>query len=291
MKKINTTCYFLSLAILFSFMMSCAEAPKQEEKKEETTTPAKEEIVETETMDSDESFILPSPIQIAAIFNRAGLKYEGGLANSPSNLSKYNTKTAKYLNFGIYSADLAYVVLNNQQQESIDYINTVRTLSDEIGMPSVFGSGQLIESFERNISNQDTILRILTTIKRKTDEYLEENSETSKEAIFFAAAWLEGMYLGANSANDKSKLTPRLIEQMSILDNIIRAISGQKDPSLDVSFLIEGLRKIDVTFEGFQEVKSLEDPNTDINDIALTSEELQTLTDQITELRTKIING
>jgi hypothetical protein len=273
--------------------MACAEAPKKEQETEETPT---EEVVESneETMmeeGEDISFMLPSPIQIAAIFNRAGLNYESGLCNSTDNLSKYNTKTAKYLNFGVYSADLAYAVLNNQQQESIDYLNAVKVLADEIGMPSVFGSGELIESFEKNVGNQDTILRILTTIKRRTDEYLAENAQESKEAIFFSAAWLEGMYLGANSVSDQNKLTPRLIEQMTILENVIKAVKAQKDPSLDVNFLVEGLTQLHNTFEGFESVKALNGDNMDIDQVSLSAEELATLNQQITELRNKVVNG
>ena len=276
--------------VLLSAIIACAEAPKQEEATEEAAVEEVEEIVETEE-EEDFSFMLPSPIQIAAIFNRAGLKYESDLTNPVENLSSYNTKTAKYLNFGVYSADLAYAVLNDQQQPAIDYINSVRVLSEDIGMPSIFGSGALIESFEKNIGNQDTVLRILTTIKRRTDEYLAENEEESKEAVFFAAAWIEGMYLGANSASDESKLTPKIIEQMTILDNVIKAVKQQNDETLDIAFLVEGLKEIKDTFEGFEEVKMLEDPDTGISDITLTTEELKLLTDEITNLRSKIIRG
>ena len=289
MKNKNSLLSIISVFVLFSIVIACAEAPKHEETNTEVTEET-EEIVEEE-VEEDNSFMLPSPIQIAAIFNRAGLKYESDLPNSVHNVANYNTKTAKYLNFGVYSADLAYAVLNDQQQPAIDYINSVRTLSEEIGMPSIFGSGELIESFERNIGNQDTVLTILTTIKRRTDEYLAENEDESKEAIFFSAAWVEGMYLGANSISDGSKLTPKIIEQMTILDNIIKAVNAQNDESLDIAFLVDGLKEIQNTFESFEEVKMLENPDTDISDVTLTNEELQTLTDEITSLRTKIING
>jgi len=279
------------LLLIMSILFACAEAPKKEESEsaEETTT---EEEVVTESMDEEDevSFMLPSPIQIAAIFNRAGLEFEGGLANSPENLSKYNTKTSKYLNFGVYSADLAYTVLNDQQQLSIDYLNAVKTLSEEIGMPTIFGGNQLIESFEKNIGNQDTVLTILTTIKRRTDEYLAENAEESKEAIFFSAAWLEGMYLGANSSNDKSKLAPRLIEQMTILDNIIKAIKIQNDPTLDMTFMIKGLSELKSTFDGFESVQAL-DGEADIEDVQLSDDELNQLNEQISTLRTQVIEG
>lgn len=290
--KTRNLLQYISIFTLITVLFACAEAPKNEHAEDAAET---EEVVaeeaETMTEEEDNSFMLPSPIQIAAIFNRAGLKYESDLTNPVGNLTNYNTKTAKYLNFGIYSADLAYAVLNNQQQPAIDYLNSVRKLSDEIGMPSIFGSGELIESFEKNIGNQDTVLRILTTIKRRTDEYLAENAEESKEAIFFSAAWIEGMYLGANSASDQSKLTPKIIEQMTILENVIKAIKAQNDDTMDITFLIDGLNGILTTFEGFEEVKMLEDEDKDIEDITLTEEELNTLNTEITALRTQIVNG
>jgi hypothetical protein len=278
----------LALAAVFVFA-SCAEAPKktEDESKEETT---QEEVVTETEVDQDaeeSSFILPSPIQIAAIFNRAGLKYKSGLTNDPENVSKYNTKTAKYLNFGVYSADMAYAVLNNKQQASIDLLNAVKDLSESIGMPSVFGGGKLIKSFEANIGNQDTILRILTTIKRRTDEYLQENSEESKEAIFFSAAWVEGMYIGAKSASDNAKVTPRLIEQMTILDNLIKALEVQKDETLQLGFLTD----IQTTYNNFESVKKFESKEVDLSEVSLTTEELKILTTKISELRNSIVKG
>ena len=283
----STLLFFLGASLLFS----CAEdAKKPHESHAEEST---EEMATEETMDSDEeedmSFMLPSPIQIAAIFNRAGLEFESDLANPPSNLENYNTKTAKYLNFGIYSADLAYAVLNDQQQLSIDYMNCVKTLADANGMPSIFGTGQLVESFEKNIGNQDTILRILTVIKRRTDEYLEENAEKSKEAIFFSSAWVEGMYLGANSGNNNS-VTGRLLEQMTILDNIIKALKAQQDPTLDLTFMIEGLEGIHTAFEGYESIKKLEETEMELSDAQLTEEELTDLTGRINTLREQIIS-
>lgn len=282
----------LSILLVGIFLLSaCAEAPKKEEKKEEKkekveSAPASEQIIDEEV-----SFMLPSPIQIAAIFNRAGLEYKSGLTNNPTNVDKYNTKTSKYLNFGVYSADLAYAVLNDQQQAAIDQLNAVKKMSDAIGMPNVFGGGDLIKSFESNIGNQDTILRILTTIKRRTDEFLMENEEESKEAIFFSAAWVEGMYIGANSTSGNAKVEPRLIEQMTILENIIKALRVQQDPSLDLNFLIDGLTNVYQTYNDFENVRKFNQGEIELSAVKLSDSELSTLTNQITELRTQIVNG
>jgi len=282
---------YFSLLLIGGFLLtSCADGPKSsEDESVENDSTAVEMDENIEEKEEEISFMLPSPIQIAAIFNRAGLEFEGNLANPTSNLDNYNTKTAKYLNFGVYSADLAYAVLNDQQQLSIDYMNAVKTLADGIGMPSVFGTGELVESFEKNIGNQDTILRILTVIKRRTDQYLEENSESSKEAIFFSSAWVEGMYLGANSGDNK-RITGRLLEQMTILDNVIVALEVQKDPTFEIDFLIDGLKNIHNAFEGYESVKQLDQTNIEISDVELSEEERKDLTTRINKLRQEIIS-
>ncbi len=288
MKTINK---YIGLLVIGGFLLSsCAEEPKKShsDEAEHSDSTATEEVM-TEEVDEDFSFMLPSPIQIAAIFNRAGLEFESDLANPPSNLENYNTKTAKYLNFGVYSADLAYAVLNDQQQLSIDYMNAVKTLADANGMPSIFGTGSLVESFEKNIGNQDTILRILTVIKRRTDEYLEENAEKSKEAVFFSAAWVEGMYLGANSGSNEH-VTARLLEQITILENVIKALKIQKDPSLDIEFLITGLEEMDTAFNNYESIKKLENTDMSIADATLTDTELADLKKRITDLRNQIVS-
>lgn len=282
---ISTLC--LGSALLFS----CAEAPKQEVTSDSES--AVEEVIETETMEEEEdfSFMLPSPIQIAAIFSNAGLKFDKEFVNSHNNISNYNTKTSKYLNFGVYSADLAYTVLNDEQQMSIDYLNAIKSLADEIGMPSIFSGDEMIDRFERNIGNQDTILDILTTVKRRTDEYLMENSEESKEAVFFAGAWTEGMFIGANASTNSTHISARLIEQMTIVENIIKGLEIQKDPSLDLDWLINDLTDLDNTFNAFESISALDSDETDIDHLSLTEDELNTLTQKITSIREKIVNG
>jgi hypothetical protein len=289
MKKKNIQISIIASLILSIGLFSCAEAPKKESHKEmvEETIEEEESMIEEE----DYSFMLPSPIQIAAMFSQAGLEFESELVNPVGSISNYNTKTAKFLNFGVYSADWAYTVLNDQSQLSIEYLSAVKTLADGIGMPGIFGTGELIKSFEKNISNQDTILRILTTVKRRTDEYLLENSDESKEAVFFAGAWVEGMYIGANAASSNTHVSARLVEQMSIVENIIRGLEYQKDETFELNDIITDLTTLDNTFNNFESVKALDMNDVDMEHMKLTDAELTELTNQITTLRTKIING
>lgn len=280
----NKNIYIASIFTAFS-LFACTEAPKTDNTENEVTT---EDTLSTVAVEEEEevNFVLPSPIQIAAIFNRSGLKYNGELPNKADQVSNYNTKTSKFLNFGVYSADLAYSVLNDKQQESINYLNSIKKLSDDIGMESIFGTGNLTKRFEKNISNQDTVLSILTEIKIKTDNYLEENKEQSKSAIFFAGAWVEGMYLGSKSYSENSKVNERIIEQMNLLQGLIPALKAQKDETFDLDQLITQLEEVNYMFNNFEEVKSY---NENEKALQLTSESMKALGSKIESIRNSIV--
>ena len=79
-----------------------------EKPKDETLTTVQDTvaIVETPTI----SYTLPSPLQVASIFKKSGLKYKAGVTNSLKDPSKYTTNLSKAINLGVYSADLSYAV-------------------------------------------------------------------------------------------------------------------------------------------------------------------------------------
>jgi len=78
---------------------------------------------------------------------------------------------------------------------------------------------------------------------------------------------------------------------MTILDNLIKALKVQKDETLQLGFLIDGLTEIQVTYNNFESVKKFESKEIDLTEVSLTTEELTTLTDKISTLRNTIING
>ena len=290
MKKTNKPFALTVIAFLGFAIISCNNGTNNDNEKE-TTSADTLQSDNNKTKEKEFTFVLPSPIQVAAIFNRAGLKFNSEVLNPTENLNNYNTKTSRYLNFGTYSSDLAFCSMNNKQQLAIDYINTLKSLADEIGMPTIFTEDGLVESFERNIGNQDSMLYILSKVKQRTDEYLEENSRESRAAVFFAGAWVEGMYIGSHDLGDNERLKSRLLEQMVILKNLIRALETQRDNTLDLDYVVEGLQDIYNTFLNFEGVKSTDQSNMDIFEVDVTDEELQRIRKQIVELRTKIVNS
>jgi hypothetical protein len=264
-KNIKTISIFFTTAF---FLFSCGgDATKDE------TSTIVEEVID-ETLEEEESFYLPSALQVGSVFQRSGLKYADGVINPPNNVENYLSKNAKLLNFGVYSADLAYCVLNNQYQPATNILKSIKMLAEDIGMESIFSSKDLIDKFDRNIGNQDSIISVMVDIQERTDMFIEDNQMQHLATIIFAGAWIEGMYIGvkATSGEEKTKITGRLIEQMVILENLIKAIKATKNNSKEIHDILDGLGKIHESYVALDLVgknpKNVEVSYLDLKEIA-----------------------
>jgi hypothetical protein len=235
------------------------------------------------------NFVMPSPLQIAAIFKRAGLKYSRETTNTVDNASNYTDRVTKALNFGVYAADLSYCVLNKQPQDALKYMKTIKKLSDDLGMTSMFGSTNMFSSFENNISNDDSLIYILATIQENLDEHLENNEEQYMAVIFFAGGWTEGMHIGAQVAIEgNSSIAARLIEQMVILKNVIKALKTYPHESDFLNEIITDLEDIDSTYRNFESLKDLDMDDVSFSDLKISDKELGSVIEKIEALRAKI---
>ena len=241
-----------------------------------------EEVTE-EDMNSIE-YILPSPLQIAELFKNAGLGYIGDLTNKIDKAENYNSKYDQKLNFGVYSADMAYCIMNNQTQESINYLTTLRKLSEKLWMTDILNSIGLAERLESNVGNEDSLTYIMADLQMQMDDYLDENGMGYTGSIIFTGAWIETMYLGAkvNSADQNEKLVSRISEQAVILESLIASIK-QNDEDNEYVELIADLEKINKNFDGINDESN--------ENYTLSEEEVKILSEDVSYLRMKIIGG
>lgn len=277
----KTTIKLLALTAATTLLFSCGG---EEQETEELVT--EEEVVTEENMEITDQvdYVLPSPLQIAELFKNAGLTYIGDLANKTENADNYNERLDQKLNFGVYSADMAYCIMNNQTQESINYLNTLRGLSEKMWMTDVFNSLGLSKRLEANVGNEDSLTYIMADLQMQLDGYLEENGMGNTGYIIFAGAWIETMYLGVKvNENEKNeKLISRLSEQAVILDGLIKAIE-QTDEDNELTGLIEDLKTINGHFSAF---------NADSEEeFMLTDEQINNLNTDVVSIRTKMIGG
>jgi len=266
-----------------SFLASCGGVNEKETAlvEEETAT---EEMVITEEDMNQVDYVLPSPLQIAQLFKNAGLTYVGDLTNSSDKADNYNSKYDQKLNYGVYAADMAYCIMNNQTQESINYLGSLKELSEKLWMTDIMGSMGLSDRLGANVGNEDSLTYIMADLQMQMDDYLDENGMGYTGSIIFTGAWIETMYLAAkvNENEANPKLISRLSEQAVILGGLIASIK-QNDKDNDFADLVTDLEKINGHFTGFNDES--------VEEFTLSDEAVKALSADLVILRAKIVGA
>lgn len=280
MLKLN---YFAPAVALTLSLASCGggEAEKKEVAVVEETTGA--------DASSDNDYVLPPPISIARVFQGAGLKYIAGRTNEATNVDKYSVKIDQLINLGVYSTDMAYCAINSKSQEARDYLAVIQKLGTKVGLESVFSNKELIAKFDKGLEDPEALQDVIYEIQDKSDEYMENNDLKYLGAIQFSGAWIEGMYLAIDNTKQTESIGKSLVEQMSLLKNIIKGFKShpaQEDARLkEVIGMYEGILK---TYENMASVKKVSG-NINVETPELTEAEYQALANEVKKVRSNIV--
>ena len=205
------------------------------------------------------------------------------------NSKSYSSKFKQSINFGVYACDLAYCVTNNKYEEASNYLKVSKELSSKIGLESIFQSNDLVDRFEKNIGNQDSIMDILFHVQMMTDDYVHDNDLRDLSIIYFTGAWVEGMNIGTHTilGNDDHKISILLSEQMTIAKSIIKGLRSVKNQTDDLIDLTDHIEEVVDAYHNLWSVKQ-EGENIEYLDVELKHEEVVSISEMILELREEI---
>ncbi len=282
----------LIFCLIASIIVSCESENQPNDKLQdgENTSENKDNhSIEVEIVEKDFEFMPPSPIQIASILKKANMNYEEGLTNKVSNSKLYSTKFKQTINFGVYACDLAYCVTNDKFAEASEYLKVSKEMASKIGLESIFLSDNLVERFEKNVGNQDSVMSILFDIQIMTDDYIQDNELTDLSVIYFTGAWVEGMNIGTHTilGNNDHKISVLLSEQMTIARSLIRGLRGVENQTDDLIDLTDHIEEVVDAYHNLWSVKQ-EGENIEYLDVELKHEEAISISEMILELRQEI---
>jgi hypothetical protein len=289
MKKISLH-FIFTILISSTLITSCnSENSVKTTDKEVANDDEVTHSIEIDIVDHDFEFMPPSPIQIASILKKANMSYEDGLTNKISNADSYSTKFKQTINFGVYACDLAYCVTNDKYEEAGKYLKVAKKMSAKIGLESIFQSDHLVERFEKNIGNQDSIMDILFHVQMMTDDYIHDNDLRDLSVIYFTGAWVEGMNIGTHTilGNDDHKISVLLSEQMTIAKSIIKGLRAVQNQTDDLVDLTDHIDEVVEAYNNLWSVKQ-EGENIEYLDVELKHEEVVSISEMILELREEI---
>lgn len=280
---------FLVSGLVFFSCSGDHESPKQENKQDSVVSVAA--VPEVEPQDA-ELVNLPSPLRIANSLKRSGIKLIESSLNDRSLVKNYNSTFSKSLNLGVYSADMAYCLLNKQYSLSKDYLKTCRELGDGLGLESAFASNNLAQRFEKNLGKEDSLLKIVTELQQQTDEILESNKSAHISVLIFTGAWVETMNSAAEAIKKgEKKVIATLLEQLSFSESVMAALKQESKNESNIDVLLNKVNELNQTFKalGF-DVKN-ETDEIDYSTVKIEDEKVNALCKQINELRNNIIKG
>jgi hypothetical protein len=233
--------------------------------------------------------LLPSLLEIGATIKNSGLTYIPGLTNPITDVSKYSTAYDQYLNLGIYFADLSYCTLNKQNQQSTNYVEAVKAISNEIGIGQIFGSNAFSQRYQANLDNEDSLTAIVADLQVKVDDLLKVNLQNKMRVVIYSGAWVENMFIGAK-VTDKSKNINtgfQIVEQMTMLDNMLKVLDEYKSSDQNLQNLYADLKQVSDTYHSFDEAKNY-NPDSKLP-FTLTDEHSKKLTELLEALHKKYI--
>ena len=294
------TSFYLSAIIIFAmsaFNLSCGS------KTEESETDSSEEFAAAEEEIKNQikavMYDIPSPSEIPGLLERTGVDFNGELLHNHEDADKYITGNDKTcLNLGVYATDIGYLISYEKVQDALNYMSNAKKLADELGLSGTFET-EMLEKFEANLGNKDSLTIILDKAINNSNEFLKNEDRTRLAALLMTGSLSEGMYISCQLIKTYPQdilpedqrnmvlidLIRVILEQQKSCNEVLSMLKSidQSPPVMqlvsDYSLLVSAYEKLDI------ESKISENQGS----LILTDESLIEITDIATRIRSYII--
>lgn len=289
---------FLVLAAISLFTVGCGPEGEEnidEDKANQPDTSQTSTIIKV----GGKRFSIPSPIQTAILIKKSGANYNKEILNSHKKLNTYSKNFYKALNMGVYGADLGYITLFEQGQDAIGYLQAVKKLGDDLGVSNAFDPS-LMERFNKNMNNKDSLLTLVSSAYRASDAYLQEAKRNNISGLILVGGWIESLYftIHSNKTKPNDELKKRIAEQKLSLNNVIELLDEYKTEE-EYSKLLSRLHELEQIFEKIEFKYVFEQPTTDVDsktttinsktEVKFTEQHLDEIGKKISDIRAYIV--
>lgn len=260
--------HLLPVLALSSIIISCGEKADEVTETEEVVTDAPKDTTPV-TVNEETKFKfdfaianVPSPVAGINEISGWGVDYNTTLLVDPKKPA-IGEEFSKAVALGIYNIDMSYAMVNNKGEDVLKYMKYVVKSADELGLKSAVDN-MLGKRAEQNLSNKDSLLKIVDEIFVKSDAYLRTNERVYTASAVFAGSWVESLYLTckiAESVSDpaaKEKAYRHLWDQRFYLKNLTDLLAEYKDKKECVA-LNDELKKIHTEIDAVKDPKDMND--------------------------------
>lgn len=195
-------------------------------------------------------YAVPTPNELFEVIKLQGGEQRPGLVNSLDSRPNYVDLKSKSLNFGVYSADLAYMSCFGIGTEFLMYFKAIEEMGEELGISGAFDE-ELMERIENNEGDSDTLFAISNETYYDSYLYLEENGKGVELCLIMAGGYIESLYIICNLVDkfdEKDPIIEKIGDQKLVLENLLDFILQYSDDQM-VSEVMDDLITLSDVFE------------------------------------------
>jgi hypothetical protein len=241
-----------------------------------------------------------TPVEICVIFNRLGVPYDNATLNPVSNTDLYLSSSKASINTGIYGVDFGYLKMFGIGQEVIDYMVTIREMSNKLGIPD----NLLLEPIKRvqnDMADPDTVTALMQKAYTDIENHLRESGRESTAGLMVMGGWVEAMFIATqlvyNPSNPDAEVVQKIAEQKYTLTSLLSFMKNYYDDPVVVYYTkkLKYLQKYFDTFDIYFEKGDLEiDTIKQVlrssgTKMTITIETLNKIRDYVAKLRTEMV--
>ena len=236
-------------------LASCGSSSSDKDKNSSEFKEAEESLKE---QIEEVIYNIPSPSEIPYLLQATGAEFNESLVNPRTKVDQYASRTDKAaLNLGVYAADIGYLSSYDKTQEAIDYLNSTKTLADNLGIIGSFDV-EVLQKFEANISNKDSLTHLLDRTMKKAENYLADDNRNKLSALVVTGSFVEGLYIATGLVKSYPKdLLPDDSRNL-VLTPIIRVVLDQKKSVSDLVKMLSSVEQTEPVTTIVSDLKALE---------------------------------
>ncbi len=241
-----------------------------------------------------------TPVEICNIFNRLGVPNSTTILNPTTNRNQYLSSSKASINTGIYGVDFGYLKIFGIGQEMIDYMVTIREMSNKLGIPDSFLT-EPIKRIEGDMAEPDTIMSLMNDSFNKMEAHLRESGRESTAGLMVLGGWVEALYIATQLVYDPKNPDPEVVqkiaEQKYTLTTLISFLKNYYDDPVVVYYSkkLKYLKNYFDTFDIYFKKGDLEIDTTKQvfrstgSEMTISVETLNKIRDYVSNLRTEMV--
>lgn len=294
MKLTRYFCVLFAAAAVI-FLTACGKSASDKEQESDEFAQAEESL---KSQIEDLVYNIPDPAEIPYILQQTGADYNASLLSPTARADSYLGRSDKAaLNLGVYATDIGYLSSYEKTQEAVDYMNTCRKLADNLNIIGTFDAS-LVDRFEANISNKDSLATLLNTTVDKTEAFLKNDNRKELAAQVVAGSFIEGLYISTGLVKSYPKDILPDDSRNLVLTPIIRNILDQKNSVSEVRKMLASVEQSEEVAAISADLQELEEAYSNLNieeqirnnraDLVLSDANLVEITEIVERLRNRI---